>query len=743
MKHLIHHSFAIICIIIFCSFTPVNKYIKKAEKELDKGHINESKQFYHKALELEPENYQANLGLGLILCELQDNYSESLPYLEMACRHAGKDTLTDLKYALAKCYQVHERYDDAIYFLNRLNGLIDYDNEIDFTAEILKRIADCKYAKEHANDPISNKIYIVNAGKRINTEMPEYVPIIAAQNGLIFTSKRKDDDRETVNYLDGKYFESIYISMMDSSKRYSAKRYSGLDNALKTKFGRKHESLLSLTSNGNKWFVFADNKIYEIEMNGMKVSKITKLGKSINFNTYQNHAFLSQDGKSLYFTSDAGGGKGGNDIYVSTLDSVGEWKAPVSISDSINTVFDEEAPFLSTDEKTLYFASKGHPGFGNFDMYKSQLRNGKWSKPENLGKPYNSSASDLFFVSDSNSTAGYFSSARLGGYGDMDIYKIIYIDKIDRRCVDTNSYPVQLAIVDENRKDYANTIKTFIPPGYQILSYNWSIDNAPVESPINMLEKDYQKDGTYHIGFKVVALCDTCLMPVISCSSLKNKIEKEIEVVKPIDVAVNTNTTSNTTNVPATTNNATLIANNTNKTDNDKNAIVSNEKSGNAKNRNDKKSDANVVTSKTDKGINDNKQETVKAGSSEAPADLLALGFNPENLMFSVNSSSLSERALEILSANAKVLRENPKLKIDIFGYADPTGSREYNNVLSNDRAHVAWVYLVKHGVKRWQIKAVKGMGTIPHDGTCKQDQACLQKQNAAARKTVISISKS
>ncbi|MEI6020373.1 MAG: OmpA family protein [Bacteroidota bacterium] len=734
MKQLIFNICAVFCIIIFCAFTPASKYIKKAEKELDKGHITESKQYYHKALELEPENYHANLGLGLILCELQDNYSESLPYLEMACRHAGKDTLTDLKYALAKCYQVQEKFDDAIYYLNRLNGLIDYDNEIDFTAEIKKRIADCVYAKVHANDPISNKIYIVNAGKRINTEMPEYVPIIAAQNGLIFTSKRKDDEKENINYLDGKYFESIYISMLDSSKRYSSKRYNGLDNALKTKFGRKHESLLSLTSNGNKWFVFADNKIYEIEMSGMKVSKITKLGKSINFNTYQNHAFLSQDGKSLYFTSDAGGGKGGNDIYVSKIDSAGEWKSPVSISDSINTVFDEEAPFLSADEKTLYFASKGHPGFGNFDMYKSELRNGQWSKPENLGKPYNSSASDLFFVSDSIMTAGYFSSARMGGYGDMDIYKIIYIDKIDRRCVDTNSYPVQLAVFDENRKDYANAIKTFIPPGYQILSYNWSIDNVPVESPINMLEKDYQKEGTYQIGFKLVALCDTCFMPVISCSTLKNKIEKEIEVVKTIDVAANTNTI-------AANNNGTLTANTATKTDSDNSQIAANDKSN--KTKKDTKTDEGPITSKADKGLNNSKQETVKAGSSETSADLLALGFNPENLMFSVNSSSLSEKALEILSANAKVLIENPKLKIDIFGYADPTGSREYNTVLSNDRAHMAWVYLIKHGVKRWQIKTVKGMGTIPHDGTCKQDQDCLRKQNAAARKTVISISKS
>jgi len=732
MKQTIFKFLAFSSLFIFYAFTPVGDLIKKAEKELDKGHINEAKNYYRQALELEPDNYQANLGLGLVLCELQDNFFESLPYLEKACKNSVKDTLTDLKYALAKCYQVHEKYDQAIYFLNHLNGLIDYDNEIDFTGEIQKRIADCNYAKAHASEKMSDKIYVVNAGKRINTEMPEYVPIIAAQNGLIYTSKRKDDEKENINYLDGKYFESIYVSILDSNKKYTTNRYGGLDKALKTKFGRKHESLLSLTSNGNKWFVFADNIIYEIEMTGMKVTKITKLGKSINFNTYQNHAFLSQDGKSIYFTSDAGGGKGGNDIYVSRQDSVGEWKKPVSIGDSINTIFDEEAPFLSADEKTLYFASKGHPGYGNFDMYKCELRsNGKWSAPVNLGRPYNSSANDLFFVSDSIMSAGFFSSARLGGFGDMDIYKIIYIDKIDRRCIDTNSYPIQLAIVDENRKDYANAIKTFIPPGYQVLSYDWTIDNAPVSSPINILEKDYQKDGIYNIGFKVVALCDTCIMPVVSCSTLKNKIEKEIEVAKVPDVAL-TATNSTAVNTQTT---VTDVAKTETKTD-----VNANKKDSGIASNTTKTEKQNNTVSTIDKSKTDKADAEVKAGSSIVAADIMALGFNAENILFSTNSSTLSSRAKEILDANAKVLINNPKLKIEILGYADPSGPKDYNMVLSEDRAHIAWVYLVKSGVKRTQINKVKGMGPISNDGTCGQDKDCIRNQNASNRKTVINV---
>jgi outer membrane protein OmpA-like peptidoglycan-associated protein len=736
-----------LCILAFCSFTPVKKYIKQAEKELENGHINECKDNYKKALEIEPENYSANLGIGLVLCELQDNFKEALPYLEKACKNSVKDTLTDLKYALAKCYQVNEMFDKALYYLKRLNGLVDYDNEIDFAVEIQKRILDCHYSIAHQNEKISENIYVVNAGKRINTEMPEYVPIIAAQNGLIFTSKRKDDKKEEINYLDGKYFESIYLSVVDSNKRRAPTRFAGLDKALKSKFGRKHESLVSLSSNGNKWFVFADNLIYEIEMNGTKVVKIKKLGASINFNAYQNHAFLSQDSKTIFFTSDAEGGKGGNDIYFSKQNSLGEWEQPVSIGDSINTLFDEEAPFLSVDEKTLYFSSKGHPGYGNFDMYKSELRNGKWSAPINLGKPYNSSANDLFFVIDSAQTCSFFSSARLGGFGDMDIYKIIYVDKIDKSCADSNSYPIQLAIVDENRKDYANAIKTFIPPEYKVINYEWTLDNAPVSSPINIFEKDYLKDGIYNIGFKVVALCDTCIIPVVSCSVFKNKIEKEIEIVKPIEVVSN----QTTTNAPITSTNTSYAAQNTDKIKEEEKAnttgnnetlannIKASQNSNNTSINKGATEKEALQTLNNSKGIREN-LSNLKSRAVNSSEEMASLGFVNENVLFKKNSSKISSKPNEALIKNAQILKNNSNLQVEILGYADTSGTVAYNNALSQDRANHVWYYLVKHGVKKSQIRLIKGLGPIKPDGSCGNDKACIEKQNEDFRKVVLNL---
>jgi len=91
------------------------------------------------------------------------------------------------------------------------------------------------------------------------------------------------------------------------------------------------------------------------------------------------------------------------------------------LGDKINTKYDEDSPYLSEDGKTLYFSSRGHKGMGGFDIFKCELVNGEWSEPKNLGIPYNSPADDIFFIPQSE-TEGFFASSRKHGFGEMDIY---------------------------------------------------------------------------------------------------------------------------------------------------------------------------------------------------------------------------------------------------------------------------------------------------------------------------------
>lgn len=519
MKHII---LPLAVLVLLCGFKPANKYLRKAARQTEKGNILSARILYAKALELEPNNYKANLGMGLLLCELMDNYSGALPYLEKAYQTSEKDTLGDLLYALAKCYHNNGQYAKAISFFDRMNGFEDYEGEIEFQKDIEKRKADCRYAMAHSDMPNKDKWYIVNAGKTINTEMPEYVPVLTPQNELIFTSRRKDDVKEEVSYLDGKYFESMYIAKIDHNGFKDLRRYTLPDQFLKSKYLKHHESVVSMSPDGKKLFTYHDNKIFEINMDERQSQKPTKLLKTINFDYYQNHAFLTKDGNTLYFTSEAKGGLGGIDIYKSVKIKEGEWSKPENLGAPVNTEYDEDAPFITDDGKTMYFASTGHEGYGNFDIYKSELVDGKWSAPVNLGAPINSPAHDIFMVQDAKGEYGYFSSARVGGQGDMDIYKIIYLDKYNKECPLAKNEQIKLNILDGNTNDFANGIEVKMPSNYKVLNYEWKVNGEQVQSSTLDFAHDYKAPGTYTVESKIIAYCDTCLAPVIACNVIQN-----------------------------------------------------------------------------------------------------------------------------------------------------------------------------------------------------------------------------
>lgn len=128
---------------------------------------------------------------------------------------------------------------------------------------------------------------------------------------------------------------------------------------------------------------------------------------------------FSRDGKTLYFASNRRGGKGGLDLYRAPLDNSGRFGRPINLGSTINTRGNELFPYVSEDGK-LYFSSDGHPSLGGLDLFVAS-RSGDEIQIEHLGVPINSVGDDFgLFLADS--TQGYFSSNRVGGKGDDDIY---------------------------------------------------------------------------------------------------------------------------------------------------------------------------------------------------------------------------------------------------------------------------------------------------------------------------------
>ncbi|MGQ9847449.1 MAG: OmpA family protein, partial [Bacteroidales bacterium] len=135
---------------------------------------------------------------------------------------------------------------------------------------------------------------------------------------------------------------------------------------------------------------------------------------------------VSPDGRTYYFSSNRPGGYGGKDIYRAILDDKNEWSIIENLGPSINTEFDEDAPFIHPDNKTLYFSSKGHNSIGGYDIfYSKNIKENEWEYPTNIGLPINTTSDDVGFVITADGNNAYFASAQNNINNKYDIYKAI------------------------------------------------------------------------------------------------------------------------------------------------------------------------------------------------------------------------------------------------------------------------------------------------------------------------------
>lgn len=131
------------------------------------------------------------------------------------------------------------------------------------------------------------------------------------------------------------------------------------------------------------------------------------------------HPTLNAYGDTLYFVSDAPGGYGGKDIYMAILDG-SDWTDIQNLGPQINTTDDELYPHFRADGR-LYFASKGHPGYGGLDLFYAVRRDSVWDL-FNMGAPFNSSNDDFGIAFVSTTENGFFSSNRGQKRGYDQIY---------------------------------------------------------------------------------------------------------------------------------------------------------------------------------------------------------------------------------------------------------------------------------------------------------------------------------
>jgi outer membrane protein OmpA-like peptidoglycan-associated protein len=152
-----------------------------------------------------------------------------------------------------------------------------------------------------------------------------------------------------------------------------------------------------------------------------KPVRITNPGNKDHYFT----ATISADGQTALIALSRNDSYGDMDIYVCFLKN-GIWTEPKNLGPAINTYGLDSGPFLAADNKTLYFASDGLPGYGNEDIFVSKRLDDtwlNWSKPQNLGPGINSTGSDEYYSVPASGEYAYFHSTS-NSIGEQDIFRI-------------------------------------------------------------------------------------------------------------------------------------------------------------------------------------------------------------------------------------------------------------------------------------------------------------------------------
>lgn len=142
------------------------------------------------------------------------------------------------------------------------------------------------------------------------------------------------------------------------------------------------------------------------------------LGSTINTSNSEYLPSLTADEATLVYTVRE---RNDENFYISTKQE-GNWQQGIPI-DAINTNMNEGAQSISADGKIIFFTDcGGRKGYGSCDLFYSEVRDGRWTPAENVGRPVNGKSWDAQPSISSDKNALYFCSNRAGGKGESDIW---------------------------------------------------------------------------------------------------------------------------------------------------------------------------------------------------------------------------------------------------------------------------------------------------------------------------------
>lgn len=497
-------------------------------------------------------------------------------------------------------------------------------------------------------DAVSGKYTIDKTD--VNSEFYDYGPTFFGKQ-IVFTSSRSEGNQYSkIHAWTKQNFTDLFVASIDNDGRLGS-----VENFSKTVNTKFNESSPIFTKDGKTMYFTRNNyndgkkrksddkvimeKIYKAELVNGEWTNVKELPfSSDNYKTA--HPALSTDEKTLYFASDMPGSFGNSDLYKVSIDSNGNFGLPENLGTTINTEGRETFPFIDADNN-LFFASDGHPGLGGLDIFEAKVNNNSFEKPVNIGKPLNSQLDDFGYVTNKDGL-GFFSSNRDGGIGFDDIYTF-------RICTHTLSG----LITDIDTKE--------ILPNSKVILYDDKMNKIS--------ETIASEKGLY--SFKID--CNKKYLVRVSKEEYET-IEKSFE---PISI---------------------------------------NEES---------KLDFELKR----------KIFPIEVGTD------LAKVLNISIIYFDLDKWNIRKDAAEDLEKIIAVMNQYPSMTIDIRSHTDSRQSHKYNEQLSDRRAKSTLEFMVKNGINRSRLTA-KGYGETQLVNNCSDDVPCSETEHQKNRRSEFIVIK-
>lgn len=399
-----------------CTVYAQTKALEKANKLYKEKRYASAAKLFETALE-----EKASLGVKtkLAYCYRINNRMEAAEklYAEITAQKKAKPRTF---FYYGEALMSNGKYEEAKVWFNR------YQNEEPDDEAVYLMLAACDYIPSIV--PFFSDVYTEEFP--FNSEADDSTPTMWGDK-LVFSSDRASGGLGGTKKsgFTGRQFINLFYSEKSDTAFTEPKVFSG-----KLSVSNKNTGNPSFTADNSRIFFtrngveLSKRSVYNLSLftaessGGARWKNVEVLpfcSKEYNF----MHPAISPDGKTLYYISDKSRGQGGTDIWVSRRTQEG-WSRSENLGDKINTAANEGYPFVDAQGR-LFFCSKGHPGYGGFDIFMTEKdANGNWKAPVNLGAPINTPRDDISIYIAPDAKKGMFTSNRSGGDDDIYLFEI-------------------------------------------------------------------------------------------------------------------------------------------------------------------------------------------------------------------------------------------------------------------------------------------------------------------------------